>query len=70
MYLTDLTDDILDAIICRIIHLVDLMGARSACRQLHARVNQGFLPVIAPPSLKLVPVLSMDAHGHPWAHGT
>ena len=63
MRFVDLADDIVDIIISHVVHLVQLMGARSACRQLHARVNQRFLPVIAPPCLKHESILSMKVHG-------
>ena len=63
MSLLELSEDLLDVILSHVLDLRNLMGARSACRQLKERSNQRFLPVIAPPSMQHVPVLSMAEHG-------
>ena len=61
--LLQLSDDLVDIILSYVLDLWNLMGARSACIQLKQKINQRFLPVIAPPNLQNIPVMSMAEHG-------
>ena len=61
MELTSLSVELIDLILS-VLPLDKLLRTRQVCQILHSRVQQRFLPVIAPPELA-AEVLSMDMHG-------